>query len=160
MARTKINSLDIEDFSISAEDIADGSITDDKILSVDSSKLTGTISVEGLPEITDSDIGSASITGSSILSVDVSKLIGVIDGARLSSPLPVLDGTALTNVQASFIPDNFITIEKLNTPNSGTQGQLLSIDSSALTFSNSPISLEEQSVTQNKFSSTVSFFFF
>lgn len=157
MARTKINSLDIEDLSISAEDIADGSITDDKILSVDSSKLTGTIAVEGLPEITDSDIGTASITGNSILSVDVSKLIGVIDDARFSSPLPILDGTALTNVQASIIPDNFITIEKLNTPNSGTQGQLLSIDSSALTFSNSPISLEEQSVTQNKFSSTGTF---
>lgn len=48
MARTRIKSSDIEDLTISAEDIADNSISNSKLIDLDASKLTGIIPFDSL----------------------------------------------------------------------------------------------------------------
>jgi hypothetical protein len=48
MARTRIKSSDIEDLTISAEDIADNSISNAKLIDLDASKLTGIIPFDSL----------------------------------------------------------------------------------------------------------------
>jgi hypothetical protein len=48
MARTRIKSSDIEDLTISAEDIADNSISNSKLIDLDASKLIGIVPFDSL----------------------------------------------------------------------------------------------------------------
>lgn len=157
MARTRVKSSNIENISISAEDIAADSITSDKIAGIDATKLVGTVSNSVLPEISGANISANSITNDKIVTVDASKLTGTVDSSNLPNPLPALDGSALTNITTTGVADNSVSLDKLNTVNAGTQGQLLSFDSSQLRFIDSPISLDDQSVTSAKMAPTGTF---
>ena len=122
MARTRVKSSNIEDISISTEDIAANSITDDKIISIEADKLTGTLLASTFPSTLPAIDGSAltiaadKLTGSidgarlpatlpaidgSALTIAADKLTGSIDGARLPATLPAIDGSALTNLPAA-----------------------------------------------------------
>jgi len=89
MARTRVKSSNIEDISISTEDIAANSITDDKIISIEADKLTGTIDGPRLPATLPAIDGSA-------LTIAADKLTGTLLASTFPSTLPAIDGSALT----------------------------------------------------------------
>jgi len=84
---------------ISTDVIESGAITNDKITSLATTKLTGTITNAQL---------AGGITNDRITSLNTSKLVGTISNAQLASgisaskltgTLPALDGSALTGVE-------------------------------------------------------------